>query len=213
MHIVGGEIVSFLWASGLTGRVIAALGLLSLALSVASSLSLVVPPWRPAARRLGMATLFAAAAALSLASALAAAYRADAEALSAAAPTPALAAKATRDKYTQARVVSLGGLLLAAPALVAGAGAALSGGINLRPRRPERPPSKPPAKRTPAITLPLLLAILAAFVAALLAASAARTPIPGDELMGREALPPLSGALAIGLEIPTLSPRREGIRS
>jgi hypothetical protein len=189
---VGEALGRFLWSGGGLGKLVLALGVIGIALSLASAVSLVL--WKGAARRLGAATLCAAAATMGVAAAATWIGRASAEAVSQKAALAPARERMLREGYEEARVAAMGGLLLGVFPLVAGAaavmvGASARGGASgasgegaasgASVRRIKRRSS---ARGISSIGKRAGAALLAAVVAAVLALAAAQAKIPGRDL-------------------------------
>lgn len=186
MH-VGEALGDLLWHGGWLSRVVLALGVLGLALSLGCTLVLLA--WRRAARAAGVVTLLVAAGAMGLAAAGAQARRAEADRAADAADLAPRRERLRRDGYTEARVVALGGLVLGAFPLIAGTAAVLAGGgarrrAGARARRGDAPGAggASPGQGVASGGWTVPVALGAAALGAALALLAARAEIPGREL-------------------------------
>jgi hypothetical protein len=194
---VGGALSDFLWRGGVLGQVILVLALAGILLAVASGIALVA--WKRAAWYVGTAALLVAAAVMGLGAlgTFVGRARADRAALAEdlARGVGVRSERVRRDGFTEARVASLGGLLLGMAPLIGGAAAVLAQGGARRERRRavkagegtleetrEGTSTTSSAASPAAARRSVLLGVAPATIAAIFAVIAARAEIPGRDL-------------------------------
>jgi hypothetical protein len=186
---VGDVLGDFLWHGGLLSQALLILAGVGLLLALASGVTVVA--FRRAALRVGTAALLAGAVVMGLGAAVTLRGRAKADERAAAADLEPVRERVRRQGYEEARVASIGGLLLGIFPLIAGAAAVLASGAQpagrrrpVRALRQSKPlEASPPAPGEPApASKRLLFGGLPALAAGALAALAVSAEIPGRDL-------------------------------
>ncbi len=187
MARVGGALGDFLWRGGVLGQVILVLAVAGILLAFASGIALVA--WKRAAWYVGTAALLVASAVMGLGALGTFLGRSRADNAARAEDLAPRIERVRHEGYTEARVASLGGLLLGTAPLIGGAAAVLAQGGARRERRRllkagegTRGGTTSSAASPAAARRSVLLGGAPAVIAAVLAVLAARAEIPGRDL-------------------------------